>query len=62
MLARSLAFAAVVAGRALEQQSAFCASCHEERENYDRWLSSGAAVNHKTCIECHKDPDESREA
>ena len=56
ILAVSLALATVVGARALEQQPAFCASCHEERENYDRWLSSGAAAVHKNCIECHTGP------
>jgi len=55
-LAAGLAFAAFVGGRALEQQPSFCGSCHEERENYERWLSSGAAADHKTCIECHTGP------
>ncbi|MFN3476687.1 MAG: NapC/NirT family cytochrome c [Candidatus Methylomirabilales bacterium] len=47
---------AIVGGRVLERQPTFCASCHEERENYERWLSSGAAKEHKTCIECHTGP------
>lgn len=46
----------VVAGRALESQPTFCASCHEEKINYDTWLASGAARDHPTCIECHSGP------
>ena len=42
--------------RALEQQPSFCARCHEERINYETWLSSGAAKHHPTCIECHSGP------
>jgi nitrate/TMAO reductase-like tetraheme cytochrome c subunit len=42
--------------RALEQQPTFCASCHEERINYETWLRSGAARDHPTCIECHSAP------
>jgi|GEM_PF-1030928 len=39
--------------RALEQRPEFCASCHEERINFETWLRSGAAKHHPTCIECH---------
>jgi len=41
---------------ALEQQPTFCASCHEERINYETWLRSGAAKGHPTCLECHSAP------
>lgn len=45
--------AAMVGAHALEQRPTFCASCHEERINYETWLSSSAAKHHPTCIECH---------
>ncbi|MBS1251489.1 MAG: Cytochrome c-type protein NrfH [Anaerolineales bacterium] len=38
---------------ALEQRPQLCASCHEERINYNTWLDSGAAEHHPTCVECH---------
>ena len=50
VLAASLAFGTFVAGRGLEQQPAFCASCHEERESYERWerlhVSPATVRNH----------------
>jgi nitrate/TMAO reductase-like tetraheme cytochrome c subunit len=33
----------VAGGRMLESQPTFCASCHEERINFETWQSSGAA-------------------
>jgi hypothetical protein len=56
VLVTAVLFAAVVGGRAVEMQPEFCGSCHVEREHYDRWLSSGAAEHHKSCIECHTGP------
>jgi NapC/NirT cytochrome c family, N-terminal region len=56
ILTGALGLAAVVGGRALEMQPAFCASCHEIREHYNRWLASGAAQHSATCIECHSGP------
>ena len=29
---------------------------HEARPIYDNWLASGAAANHRTCVECHTSP------
>jgi len=52
----ALGLAAVVGGRMLEMQPGFCASCHEIREHYDRWLTSGAAHHSSNCIECHAGP------
>lgn len=46
----------VAGGRMLESQPTFCASCHEERINFETWQSSGAARHHPTCIECHSGP------
>jgi hypothetical protein len=56
ILAAGLGLAAVVGGRALEMHPSFCASCHEIREHYDRWLASGAVQHSANCIECHSGP------
>lgn len=41
-------------GHVLEHSPSFCNSCHEMQASYEGWLTSGAANNHPTCIECHK--------
>lgn len=46
----------ITGARALEQSPEFCATCHEERINYETWRSSGAAEDHPTCIQCHSAP------
>lgn len=40
-------------GHKLEQSPSFCDSCHEMAASYKEWKSSGAAMHHPTCIECH---------
>ncbi len=51
-----LSLLTMTGARALEQRPEFCATCHEERINYETWLRSGAARDHPTCIECHSAP------
>jgi len=52
----ALAVVLVPAGRALEQQPGFCASCHIMDTAVKNVVSTGASRNHTTCIECHAGP------
>jgi nitrate/TMAO reductase-like tetraheme cytochrome c subunit len=40
----------------LEEQPAFCLSCHEMERYGETWLSSGLAAKHHDCLQCHSGP------
>ncbi|MFQ5456551.1 MAG: NapC/NirT family cytochrome c [Nitrospirota bacterium] len=46
-------FGVVGGGRILEKSPKFCASCHEMKDSYNSWISSGASEKHTNCIQCH---------
>ena len=43
-------------GRVLEERPGFCLSCHEMKIFGKTWQSSGAALHHGRCIDCHSGP------
>ena len=43
-------------GRLLEDRPGFCLSCHEMAFYGKTWQSSGAALHHGRCIDCHSGP------
>lgn len=49
-------FTTVRGGRLLEEQPAFCVSCHEMKHAWKEWIESGAAEHHPDCIQCHAGP------